>query len=104
TINKKRQAQPTSDNMFTVDFTCLISDKTLCQKVESVFVTAGKFITATLNLKLPISVNATFLDLCKSSRECDGNKVILGAAGPARIIPHQDQDGKIRIYPQAVYK
>ena len=56
TINKKRQAQPTSDNMFTVDFTCLISDETLCQKVKNVFVTAGKFITATLNLKFRIIV------------------------------------------------
>src|SRR2546423_558322 len=70
TTNNKRQAQPTSDNMFTVDFTCLISDETLCQKVKNVFITAGKFITATLNLKLPISVNATFLDICKSVIGC----------------------------------
>ena len=43
----KRQ-QPTSDNLFFVDFHCLITDNILCGKINNVFITAGKFITATL--------------------------------------------------------
>src|SRR4051812_7158398 len=50
TANDKRQA-PTPDNMFTVDFSCLINDQVLCGKVKNVFISAGKYITATLNLK-----------------------------------------------------
>ncbi|GET00475.1 hypothetical protein GLOIN_2v1837721 [Rhizophagus clarus] len=101
----KRQTTTNSNNMITVDFHCLTDDKTLCNKVEQVFITAGKFITATLNLKTVISVNAQFLDFCKTYGECDKNVVILGAAGPARMIPYQDpNENKIRFYPQALYK
>ncbi|PKY43779.1 hypothetical protein RhiirA4_541363 [Rhizophagus irregularis] len=101
----KRQTSSKSDNMITVDFQCLIDDKQLCKKVEQVFITAGKFITATLNLKSIISVNAQFLDFCKTYGKCDKDVIILGAAGPARMIPYQDpKENKIRFYPQALYK
>src|SRR5688572_11911140 len=46
----KRQTPGTSDNMFVVKFTCAIDDQSLCEKVNNVYNTAGKFITATLNL------------------------------------------------------
>src|ERR1051325_9304801 len=59
----KRQAQPTPDNMFVVDFHCFDVDTALCNKVENAFAYAGRYVTATLNLKSPVSVNATFLDL-----------------------------------------
>jgi hypothetical protein len=101
----KRETPSKLDNMITVDFHCLIDDKPLCNKVEQVFVMAGKFITATLNLKTVISVNAEFLDFCKTYGECNKEVVILGAAGPARMIPYQDpKENKIRFYPQALYK
>src|SRR4051812_47065407 len=56
TFNDKRQASPTptSDDLFKIDFQCLITNETLCNKVNNVFVTAGKFITATLNLNSPV--------------------------------------------------
>src|ERR1051325_2889408 len=57
----KRQ---TPDNMFVIDFQCTDTDDVLCKKVSNVFDTAGKFITATINLKSPINVNAKFLDFC----------------------------------------
>uniref|UniRef100_A0A1D1Y5Y4 Uncharacterized protein PB7E8.01 n=1 Tax=Anthurium amnicola TaxID=1678845 RepID=A0A1D1Y5Y4_9ARAE len=98
---EKRQ---NSEDMFTVNFKCSISDNNLCNKVKNVFNSAGKYITATLNLKTPIKVNAQFLDFCKQEGECDTQSIILGAARPSRMIPHQDSDGKLRLYPQALYK
>src|ERR1044072_7356966 len=80
--NDKRQAQPTSDNMFIVNFCCTASDKVLCNKVENVFITAGKYITATLNLKSTITVNATLTNICEIVHGCNGT-IILGSAGPA---------------------
>jgi hypothetical protein len=90
--------------MFTVDFHCSIGDSALCSKVKNVFISAGKYITATLNLKTPIKVNARFLDFCKEQGDCDTQSVILGAARPSRMIPYQDTDGKARLYPQSLYK
>ncbi|GBB98213.1 hypothetical protein RclHR1_03170009 [Rhizophagus clarus] len=105
TANERRQVPTTTpDNMFTLDFSCMVNDQVLCDKVRNVFITAGKFITATLNLKSAVSVKAQFLDFCVNFNDCDTNEVILGAAGPARMIPNQDTDGKIRLYPQALYK
>src|SRR5256885_1674708 len=63
TFHDKRQEQPKSDNMFKINFTCSIANKTLCDQVNEVFVSAGKFISATLNLKSVINVNAQFSDL-----------------------------------------
>jgi hypothetical protein len=103
--NDKRQTQPTLDNMFIINFSCLIDDSVLCGKIERVFVTAGKFITATLNLKAVISVDAQFLNFCVTHGYCDKKNRILGTAGPARLIPYQDStDDKVRFYPQALYK
>src|SRR5256885_1016179 len=105
TFHDKRQEQPKSDNMFKINFSCSITNKTLCDQVNEVFVSAGKFISATLNLKSVINVNAQFLDLCESTGECTQDKTILGAAGPARLIPYQDpKDNKMRLYPQALFR
>ncbi|RIA87227.1 hypothetical protein C1645_301519 [Glomus cerebriforme] len=79
-------------------------DKALCNKVKNVFIAAGQFITATLNLKSPITVDAQFFDFCIQNGDCGTETVILGAAKPSRMIPHPDADGKIRLYPQALYK
>ncbi|CAB4399068.1 unnamed protein product [Rhizophagus irregularis] len=105
TANDKRQTQTSPDNMFVVDFDCSINNATLCDKVKDVFITAGKFITATLDLKSAVSVKAQFVDFCASFNDCDTNAIILGAAGPARMIPFlNDTEGKVRLYPQALYK
>ena len=102
TTNDKRQAPVTSDNMFTVDFNCLVDDTVLCNKVRNVFITAGKFITATLNLKSIIIVNATLANLCELYG-CNGTG-ILGSATPTRLIPYISSDNKARFYPQALFK
>ncbi|CAB4399069.1 unnamed protein product [Rhizophagus irregularis] len=103
--NDKRQSIPTSnDLMFIINFKCLTNDKITCGKVENVLITAGKFITATLNLKTAITVDAQFLNYCLTYGDCDQEKVILGSTRPARMIPIQDTDGKVRLYPQALLK
>jgi len=102
TIESLDKRAPSGD-MFVVNFNCKVSDKELCDKVDNVFNTAGRFITATINLKTTINVDAQFVDLCQESGECDTGKVILGAARPSRMLPHQDSD-KLRFYPQALYK
>ncbi|RGB43137.1 hypothetical protein C1646_782277 [Rhizophagus diaphanus] len=105
TANDKRQTPTSPDNMFVVDFDCSINNVTLCDKVKDVFITAGKFITATIDLKSAVSVKAQFVDFCASFNDCDTNLIILGAAGPARMIPFRNvTDGKVRLYPQALYK
>src|SRR4051812_18332149 len=68
---KDKRETPLASNKFTIDFNCLINDKTLCDKVENVFVIAGKFITATLDLKSVVSVKAQFLDFCATYGDCD---------------------------------
>jgi hypothetical protein len=94
------------NDKFIVDFDCQIADKVLCNKVDNVFITAGKFITDTINLKAPVTVTAKFYDLCAVEGECGaGGRIILGAAAPARLIPYQDpKDNKLRGYPQALFK
>ncbi|RIA87717.1 hypothetical protein C1645_877852 [Glomus cerebriforme] len=101
--NNKRQTIPT-DNMLTINFNCLIDDNILCNKVENVLVTAGKFITATLNLKSAVNLDAQFVNFCSTYGDCGNQKVILGATRPGRMIPLVDTDGKIRFYPQALLK
>ncbi|GBB98211.1 hypothetical protein RclHR1_03170007 [Rhizophagus clarus] len=104
-INDKRQLIPESnDLMFIINFNCLINDKIMCNKVENVLITAGKFVSATLNLKTAITIDAQFLNFCLEYGDCDKEKVILGSTRPGRMIPNQDPDGKVRLYPQALLK
>jgi hypothetical protein len=103
--NNKRQLIPASnDLMFIINFNCLTNDKVICSKVENVLITAGKFLTATLNLKTAITIDAQFLNFCLTYGDCDNEKVILGSTRPGRMIPNLDSDGKTRLYPQALLK
>jgi hypothetical protein len=100
-INKRQ----TNDNMFVVKFSCSINNKALCDKVQNVFATAGKFITSTLNLKAAINVNAQLQDFCATEGLCDSQQTVLGAGKPARLVPFQDPtENKMRFYPQALFK
>src|ERR1043165_4327937 len=62
-VSSSLDKRQTTDNMFTIKFTCSITDTVLCDKARNVYITAGKYITATLNLNVPLFVNATMLDL-----------------------------------------
>ncbi|CAI2174399.1 5468_t:CDS:1 [Funneliformis geosporum] len=98
-------SQQSGENMFLVTFTCGILDVALCDKAKNAFESAGKIISSTLELNTPINLNASFLDFCKALGECPkGGFVTLGGATPARTIPLQDNDGLVRLYPQALVK
>src|ERR1044072_1673737 len=83
------------NDMFSVNVHCSNINKTLCDKTKNVFAKAGKYITATLNLKTPIIVSANFSDL--------QNK-LLAKSGSTQMIEYNDSDGKLRKYPQALFK
>ncbi|CAG8623439.1 5299_t:CDS:2 [Acaulospora morrowiae] len=80
---------------FVIDFTCGSSDTTLCEKAKNAFISAGQRIASVIRFNTPIRVNASFAALSANT---------LGSAKPARTIPLQDQDGIIRLYPQALVK
>src|SRR5688572_31068157 len=65
TIESSLDKRASSNDMFSVIFHCRNINKTLCDKTKNVFVKAGKYITATLDLKMPIVVNAQFIDYCQ---------------------------------------
>ncbi|CAI2172507.1 17454_t:CDS:1 [Funneliformis geosporum] len=90
-------------SMFDIKFTCLSNDQVLCDKVLNSYNKAGEIISSTWKLNTPITINATFGDLCGPT--CGTSEIgPIGAAGPARLIEMKDDDGLIRLYPQALIK
>ncbi|CAG8525302.1 5912_t:CDS:2 [Ambispora gerdemannii] len=103
-LKKRQNTSSNSTQMFQIKLTCGISDRAICAKVNTAFAAAGTIISATLNLKEPVTVNATFIDFCKSMGDCGNSGFLTLGAAPARTIPMQDLDGKQRFYPQALVK
>ncbi|KAG9301726.1 hypothetical protein G9A89_002958 [Geosiphon pyriformis] len=106
---KKREESLTvanSTNMFEIILNCDINDNVKCKKVSNAFLIAGEIITATLLLKSPIIVSASYVDFCELRGECSTLEryLPLGDATPARSIQIKDLDGKQRLYPQALVK
>ncbi|CAG8504128.1 5999_t:CDS:2 [Acaulospora morrowiae] len=100
------QLQENSDNnMFVIHFVCGAKNPTLCEKVKDTFEIAGSIISSTLTLNTPINVNASFIDFCKTLGKCGNSDLVtLGGATPTRMIPLQDDDGLVRLYPQSLVK
>ncbi|PKY45040.1 hypothetical protein RhiirA4_542295 [Rhizophagus irregularis] len=98
--------QPNNENMIVLTFNCGIKNDILCNKAKNAFETAGKILSSVLLINTPIQLNASFLDFCTSLGECPNGSglIILGGATPARTIPLQDDDGLVRLYPQALVK
>ncbi|RHZ70607.1 hypothetical protein Glove_269g14 [Diversispora epigaea] len=94
-----------SNNVFTVDFHCGISDANLCQKAHDVFKSAGNRIASVIKFNTPVKVNATFTDFCKEFNQCPyDNQFLIGEASAAQFIPMKDSDRIVRYYPQALVK
>ncbi|RHZ70621.1 hypothetical protein Glove_269g29 [Diversispora epigaea] len=92
-------------NMFSVTLSCLVDDKTLCDKVQTAFNEAGRIITETILLNTQVTVNASFVDFCTEYQTCPTNGVIiLGGASPAKTIEITDDDGVDRLFPQSLVK
>lgn len=104
--SKANGTSSSSSNLFQVDFTCMVTDQSLCSKVDAAFTEAGQIITSSLTLSVPLIVNATFLDFCTNLGLCQSKTgyLTLGGATPARTIPLRDDDGSNRFYPQALVK
>lgn len=93
-------------SMFQISFNCdEAKTPELCNKAKMAFENAATIVTNTFDLKEPVTVNATFAQLCGTFIACqDGQPKPLGAAGPARLIPLTDDDGAVRLFPQALVK
>ncbi|RIB19242.1 hypothetical protein C2G38_2141725 [Gigaspora rosea] len=94
-VRDRNRSKSDSNNMFDLMFNCDLDDEKMCNKAKSTFESVGKTLTSKLLLNTRIGLNATF-------RPLEGN--LLGSAGPSRAIPFRDEDGKIRLYVQALAK
>ncbi|RIA95644.1 hypothetical protein C1645_756933 [Glomus cerebriforme] len=95
-----------NNNMIQILFNC---DKSatpeLCNKANIAFNNAATIVSNTFDLKVPLIVNASFVQLCGAFVKClAGQPSPLGAAAPSRFMPLNDDDGIVRLYPQALVK
>ncbi|CAH1757988.1 15646_t:CDS:2 [Entrophospora sp. SA101] len=80
-------------NTIQVQFSCGVSNETICNNAKLGFDRAVKIFPTFLVLKAPIILKAVFGDLCPTC-----------SAGPSRFIPLNDTDNITRLYPQALVK
>ncbi|KAG0170083.1 hypothetical protein DFQ28_002514 [Apophysomyces sp. BC1034] len=104
---QSRGHKPTAENKIHIDFKCYASDAEECHKANATFIAAGELISAVLEFKTPIYVNATYLPFCEKLGECSTTKGIraIGQAYPAVSYLMTDRtDNTTRMYPQAILK
>lgn len=76
-----------------------------CDKANKGFSNAANIVSNTFDFKVPILVNASFVNLCESFMLCpEGQPKPIGAASPTRLITLMDDDGVERLYPQSLVK
>ena len=91
-------------NMIQLLFKC-DQNQTTCDKAKIAFNNVISIIENTFDLKVPIVINASFVQLCGTFTTCTpGKPQPLGAAGPARFIPLPDTDGTQRLFAQSLVK
>jgi hypothetical protein len=89
---------------FDISFQCLHVPDAICQKAKRAFQNAGDTISQVVLFKEPVRVNATLMSFCKVNDECGQGMMILGGSSPARAIPLLNDDGLVRLHPQALVK
>ncbi|KAL7311783.1 hypothetical protein PS15m_009502 [Mucor circinelloides] len=87
-----------------ISFKCYHAPKNVCEKAERAFKTAGDMISSVILFREPIKVNATLISFCQMGNECGKNMMTLGGSSPARAIPLLNDDGLLRLHPQALVK
>ncbi|KAL1923811.1 uncharacterized protein VTP21DRAFT_8791 [Calcarisporiella thermophila] len=101
------QTQPSPSsvtNYFHFDITCQASPEQ-CSSANELLRRAGEIISEVVELKQPVSVNASFFAFCRELSICPERFVTLGGAAPARVLPAFDsEDGVKRLIPQALVK
>lgn len=98
-----QQILPTSAPI-EISFKCFHAPKNVCEKAERAFKKAGDMISSVILFREPIKVNATLASFCKMGDECGKNMMTLGGSSPARAMPLLNDDGLVRLHPQALVK
>ncbi|KAL1924419.1 uncharacterized protein VTP21DRAFT_7454 [Calcarisporiella thermophila] len=102
-LARRQQSSGNGKNdLFRIRFQCKGTPRQLCNKAERELNLAGQMLSASIRLTQPISVDAQFFSFEKSD---DPNlKGFGGFAGPTRMLPMQDDDGVVRMFPQSLVR
>lgn len=106
TLNEQEQPEKkaTTSAPFQINFSCLHKDAHICGKAERSFEKVGRMISDVILFKEPVRVNATFMSFCEVGNECGEHMMTLGGSSPARAMPLLNNDGLLRLHPQALVK
>jgi hypothetical protein len=102
-VGGKTQSNKTRDGMIEIDLTCTTAEST-CSMVMDTFVTASDYLTNIIKFNTPIKIQATFTSFCTNMNDCDKVHQTLGQARVTRYHQLRGDDGKVRLYPQALVK
>jgi hypothetical protein len=97
-------AQETTSAPFDITFHCLHTAKDTCQKAERAFNKAANMISSVVLFRESVRVNATLMSFCQTGAECGQSIMTLGGSSPARAMPLLNNDGMMRLHPQALVK
>ncbi|RCI05098.1 hypothetical protein CU098_005077, partial [Rhizopus stolonifer] len=89
---------------FDIAFRCYHVPDEICQKAERAFKKAGEIIASVILFRESVRVNATLMSFCAVGNECNKKMMTLGGSSPARAMPLVNDDGLLRLHPQALVK
>ncbi|KAF1800578.1 hypothetical protein V8B55DRAFT_1578977 [Mucor lusitanicus] len=96
--------QPATSALIDISFKCYHAPRNVCEKAERAFQKAADMISSVILFREPIKVNATLVSFCQMGNECGKNMMTLGGSSPARAMPLLNDDGLLRLHPQALVK
>ncbi|KAI8642246.1 hypothetical protein BD408DRAFT_443606 [Parasitella parasitica] len=96
--------QPPSSAPIEISFKCYHAPKNVCEKAARAFKKAGDIISSVILFRESIKVNATLASFCQMGNECGKSMMTLGGSSPARAMPLLNDDGVMRLHPQALVK
>lgn len=96
--------QLTTSAPFEIAFKCYHAPRNVCEKAERAFKKAADMISSVILFREPVKVNATLVSFCQMGNECGKNMMTLGGSSPARAMPLLNDDGLLRLHPQALVK
>ncbi|KAL1921106.1 uncharacterized protein VTP21DRAFT_11741 [Calcarisporiella thermophila] len=102
-FTRRQQKDNATDisNQIQVQFKCNEVPDKQCNKAKKEFELAGQILSASIKFSQPILIDAQYLSFSKADPTKNG---FLGFAGPTRAHPVKDDDGVVRLYPQALVK
>lgn len=97
-------AKKTSSAPFDITFQCRHTSEVVCGKAERAFKKAADMISSVVLFRESVRVNATLMSFCQTGDECGSSMMTLGGSSPARAMPLLNNDGLVRLHPQALVK